>query len=158
MANVLSSDGSLTGIRTLTIRVDCGTFKSEIRDGSIDHRRLEGGGGKLFEKILRRGIVIEFFSGGSRFYTKQLASTFLLSAGHSFEAACTLLDPGIDISSPLPPRLDSAPFREYGWQAAGVKTLRAVFRAVAPKVSPVLSAQHPRPHAEPDCTNEASDL
>lgn len=107
MANVLSSDGSLTGIRTLTIRVDCGTFKSEIRDGSIDHRRLEGGGGKLFEKILRRGIVIEFFSGGSRFYTKQLASTFLLSAGHSFEAACTLLDPGIDISSPSKARFCS---------------------------------------------------
>lgn len=54
MANVLSSDGSLTGIRTLTIRVDCGTFKSEIRDGSIDHRRLEGGGQALREDSSKR--------------------------------------------------------------------------------------------------------
>lgn len=64
---------------------------------------------------------------------------------------------GIDIPL-LSPGLDSAPFREYGWQAAGVKTLQAVFRAVAPKVSPVLSAQHPRAHAEPDCTNGGPDL
>lgn len=115
------------------------------------------------EKILQ-SIIIEFFRRqDSVLYETTWFDLFVISRPQLRRHCFARVPSSLAYRYPppaLPPPwgLDSAPFREYGWQAAGIKTLQAVFRAVAPKVSPVLSAQHPRAHAEPDCTNGGPDL
>lgn len=130
------------------------TFKSEIYQDIGIHDETITKIRATFED-LSSSIMIEFFRHRETsvpFKRNDWFDLFVISRPQ-LEAASH----GGTLVVSISPQLDSAPFREYGRPGQWYKNLQAVFRAVVPKVSAVLSAQHPRAHAaaEADWTNAA---